>query len=124
MRTLALILMALIALSPNAAVRAQEVAPLMKGQPAPFSGLLVTEGRFTSLLEMEIEASDLAGQLEIQKRLTSNLEVLYTRKLEAAVEEPAWYEKPSFNRWLGFGIGVAVTVLAVYGASQLKRAMD
>jgi len=123
LKLVALILTVILVL-PLVPVRAQEVVPLMKDQPAPFNGLLVKEGRFTRLLEKETEAADLAGQLEIQKRLTSNLEVLYTRKLEAAVEELAWYEKPSFNRWLGFGIGVAVTVLAVYGASRLSRAMD
>ena len=101
---------------------AQDVVSMKKDERAPHAGLLVKESRFTKLLEAEMDVEDLKGQLEIQRRLTSNLESMYTRRIEEAVNLK-WYEKPSFNRWLGFGIGIIVTGLAVLGGAQLVKAV-
>jgi len=105
-------------------VFAEDVTPMLSGEIAPHSGLLVDEVRFATLLSSEIEVENLTGKLSIQTRLTDNMERLYLKRLEEAVREIPWYEAPSFNRWLGFGIGVTVSVLAVYGGSKLMKAID
>jgi len=103
-------------------VRADEqVVPVDKNKTAPFTGLLVQENRFTELLGAEIDAKQLAGELQIQKNLTTNLEAVYNEKLREAVKPVPWYERPSFNRWLGFGIGVVVTFLAIWGGAELGK---
>lgn len=94
-----------------------------KDNPAPFTGLLVPELRFTKLLEAEITAEKLAGELKIQKDLTDNLEQVYNEKLREAVKPLKWYETPAFNRWLGFGIGIVVTGLAVWGGIEIAKAV-
>lgn len=103
---------------------AEDVVPLQSGEMTPYSGLLVKEARFATFLNSEILVEDLTGRLSIQTRLTENLEKLYVGRLEEAVQKPRWYESPSFNRWLGFGIGVVVSALAVYGGSKLVKAVE
>lgn len=101
----------------------EPVVPVLKDAPAPYTGLLVPEGRFTKLLEAEIAAKTLTGELEIQKNLTESLERVYTEKLMEAVKPLKWYETPRFNRWLGFGIGALVTGLAIWGGAELVKAV-
>lgn len=101
----------------------EKVVMVEKDNPAPFTGLLVPELRFTKLLEAEITAEKLAGELKIQKDLTDNLEQVYNEKLREAVKPLKWYETPAFNRWLGFGIGIVVTGLAVWGGIEIAKAV-
>ena len=98
------------------------IAPLMKGQCAAFTGLLVPERRYTEFLDAELTAKDLRGKLDIEAKKHDALETMYQDKLKQASEPTPWYKEPSFNRWLGFGIGVAVTALAIYGGSELAKA--
>lgn len=99
-----------------------KVVKVTKEKSAPFTGLLVPEERFTLMLEAEIEVEHLKGNLAIQKKLTTSLERVYDEKLREAVKPRPWHEKPSFNRWLGFGIGVVMTVLAIWGGAELGKA--
>lgn len=101
----------------------QSVVPVEQGQAAPFTGLLVPEGRFTQLLEAELEAQEAKGKLKVQERLTEGLESLYSKKLAQAVEPTPWYKSAEFHRWLGFTLGVAVTCLAVWGGNELVKAV-
>ena len=100
-----------------------KVVPLAKDTPAPFTGLLVPEARFTELLEKEIQADGLAGKLKIQEKLTVDLENIYTKRMGEMAKPLAWYETPEFNRWLGFFIGVGVTAGVVYGGVKMMEAM-
>lgn len=102
-------------------VAAQDVIPLLEGDQAPHAGLLVREKRFTQMVKADILRADIAGRLEIQERLTETLEAMYVGRLEEASVPLKWYQTPEFNRWFGFGAGVLVTSLAVYGASQLAK---
>jgi hypothetical protein len=97
-----------------------DVTPLLKGKPAPHSGLLVLEGRFTKMLEAELTAKSIGGTLEIERKLRDDLESLYTRKLEEATKPEPWYK----SGWIYFGLGVLVTVGALYGGAQLVKAID
>jgi hypothetical protein len=98
------------------------IAPLMKGQCADFTGLLVPEKRYTEFLDAEVTARDLRGKLDIEAKKHDALESMYQEKLKQASEPLPWYKEPSFNRWLGLGIGVVVTSLAIWGGSELAKA--
>ena len=98
-----------------------EIVPIKKGAVAPFSGLLVPEERFVELLQAELRAELLEGKLRIKDKTERALESMYQRHLKRATEPIPWYEKPSFNRWLGFGIGVIFTGLAIYGTVQISK---
>lgn len=98
------------------------VTPVLKGKEAPFTGLLVPEGKFTKLMESKLENDDLKGQLNIQKNLTKNLEGVYLKRLEEATKPPKWYQTGEFKFWLGFILGGAAVGLAVYGAVEVVKA--
>lgn len=97
-----------------------DVIPLLKGNPAPHSGLLVLEGRFTLMLKAEQRVKTVDGELEIERKLRDDLEALYTRKLEEATKPDPWYK----SGWIYFGLGVLVTVGAIYGGAQLVKAAN
>jgi len=97
-----------------------DVTPLLKGKPAPHSGLLVLEGRFTRMLKAEQRVKTVDGTLEIERKLRADLEALYTRKLEEATKPEPWYK----SGWIYFGLGVLVTVGAIYGGAQLVKAAN
>jgi hypothetical protein len=97
------------------------IVPLMEGKCALFTGLLVPEKRYTRFLESELQVKDLRGRLDIEAKKHDALETMYQDKLKEASKPPPWYDEPSFNRWLGFGIGVAVTALAIWGSTELAR---
>ena len=113
-------LVAYLSISPAIA---EDVVPVKEGTAAPYTGLLVKEARFTKMLEAELEVENLSGRLKIQEKLTLNLETMYNKKLEEAVSPPKFYETPTFNRWLGFFLGVAVTAAAIWGVSELGKAV-
>jgi len=104
-------------------VMGQGVVPVEEGKAAPFTGLLVPEAKFTKMLEADLVVEDLKGQLKIQQGLTVKLEQVYSARLEEAVKPVAFYQTPEFNRWVGFFLGVAVTGLAIWGGSEIVKAV-
>ena len=115
---------AIIAFSPMArANEPAQVVPLEQEAPAPFTGLLVPEKRFTELLRAETRAQELEGQLLIQEKMAQALEAMYLDKLKQATAPVPWYKTPSFNRWLGFGLGMVCTGLATWGAIEFYKAV-
>lgn len=99
-----------------------KVVPVMEGEKAPFSGLLVPEDRFIQLMGMEIELVALKAKYEAQIRFSVNLEEMYKKQLEFALRPIPWYQTPSVNRWLGWILGVAMTLAAVYGGTEVVKA--
>ena len=99
----------------------KKVVPVLAGKIAPFTGLLVPEARFKELLKAELAVFELRGKLDIREREAHNIEELYRKRLEEATAPPPWYESGGFNRWLGFGIGAGLTILALYAGSQVQR---
>lgn len=100
-----------------------DVTPVLKATLAPFTGLLVPEQRFTRLLEAELKLESALQKLAAQTKFTESLEEMYKKKLEQAATESEWYETPTFNRWLGFAIGLVVAGLAVWGGVEVVRAL-
>jgi len=101
-----------------------DVISLEAGSTAPHSGFLVGEDRFFGLIETELKAAQLNSELAIEKRLRNSLEAMYSEKLAEAVKSPKWHQTPEINRWLGFTLGVLVTVAAFYGGSQLIKTLQ
>lgn len=116
-----IIAFALLLAFPTAAL-ADDVTPVLKDKPAPFTGLLVIEERFVKMLDAELAVEELSGRLKIEQRYAENLEKMYTKKLEEATAPPAWYDSPTFRMGFGFTLGVVVAVLAVYGGARLAEA--
>lgn len=96
-----------------------DVVPLERGDPAPFDGLLVPEGRFVELLEAENKARELEVRLALAERTGEAIEGLYRRRLEEATAIP-WYDSPTFNRWLGVVLGGALAGVAVWTAAEIQ----
>jgi hypothetical protein len=96
-----------------------DVTFLKKGKPAPHTGLLVLEGRFTRMLKAEGRVAALEGEVQIERNLRDSIETLYRGKLEEAVKPPPWYE----SKWVYFTLGVVVTAAAIYGGAQLVKAV-
>lgn len=103
--------------------RAEDAIPLLKGSSAPFSGVLLPEEKVTELLRDRLELENVSGQLRIQKNMNDQLEKMYLKRLEDASKPVAWYQTNDFHRWLGFFLGAAVTGLAVWGGSELVKAV-
>jgi hypothetical protein len=118
-RALLIVYLAVAMATPGLAQDTPDMVPIMQGESAPFTGMLVMESRFIDYIKLQMRVDELEQRLEIQKRLTVNIENLYASRLQETAQQE-WYQTPEFNRWLGFGIGVLVTGLAVYGASRLK----
>lgn len=102
---------------------AQDHAGVLKDQPAPFSGVVVSEQKFTEYLTLELKVEELEGRLEIQENLVQNVEQVYSKKLETATRPERWYEGAGFNLVLGFLIGFGVTVGIFYGGAELAKAV-
>ncbi len=98
-----------------------DVVLVKKEALAPFTGLLVPEARFTELLSAELKVQELQGKLSIQEKTAQALEAMYLGKLKQATSPVAWHEKPGFNRWLGFGLGLVCAGLAVWGAVEFGK---
>lgn len=102
---------------------AQDIVPVEEGKLVPYTGMLVPEDRFIELLEAEIELEGLKRKYEVEKRFNEAMETMYKKKLEEAVSPPDWYETPTANRWFGFILGIAATGLAVWGGTEMVKAI-
>jgi len=127
MKLIAMILIALLLSAPifaqDLATPPQDNAPILKKQPAPFSGILVPESRFTEYLDLELQIEELEARLRIQENLVLEVEKVYTTKLEAATRPEKWYATSEFNRLLGFIVGVGVTVAVFFAGAELTKAL-
>lgn len=100
----------------------RDIVPLLAGRAAPYSGLLVPEARYVEFVEAEINLEASEQRLAAQIRFTNSLESMYRGRLEDATKPLAWYKAPSFNRWVGFGIGIIVTGVVVWGGVEIVKA--
>ena len=104
-----------------------EVVPMSAGQPAPWSGLLVKEGRFAKMLRLQIDVEELTVRLQIKERLFGEAVAALQGQLAKAqvdlnrrAQPDPWYKSHWFIFVLGVVTGVGLAIGAVYGAAQLK----
>jgi hypothetical protein len=106
-----------------------QILAIMEGDPAPFSGILLSEDVFTEYLklEVELERERLRNQM-LQQELEQTQQALMLQlrecqrerdELTMALANPRWIDRPETNRWIGFAGGVLVTAGAVKLAGEL-----
>jgi len=92
------------------------VVSLETGQPAPYAGLLMGEGRFLLYAGQQLRITELEGTLEVRETLlretAESLAAAQTGIFEAA--EPGFWAR--YGWVVGFAVGVAAAGLAVYAA--------
>ncbi len=101
---------------------ALDVVPVKKGAPAPFLGMLLPKRRFIQLLEAENEVVELRAKLAAAMRTGELVEKALMLRLEQATAPLPWYDSATFNRWLGFVLGVVVTGAVVWGGLEATSA--
>jgi hypothetical protein len=101
---------------------ADDITPIKKDDPAPFTGLLVPEARYTKFLDAELEAEDLRGKIVIERKEHAAVENILQSSLEKATKPPPWYKTTEFNFWVGFVLGMAATAGAVYAGVKIVEA--
>lgn len=96
----------------------QPVVPLMAGEVAPKSGLLVPEELYIRWANLHVRNVELEGSLDAKDYAITQLELKLAEKLEQR-ETKGWWERNDF--WIGMGLGTAGTVaLTIWAASVLK----
>lgn len=111
---------------------AKDVTTITKGTPAPYDGQLFTHPKAESVRKELIEKDQLkifnealketiAIQDKIIDNKTEQVNILKEQntKLVKKVEEAG--QTSNFEKVLWFGLGIAATSLAIYGASSLVR---
>jgi hypothetical protein len=87
-------------------VGSTDVVALLKADPAPFDGLLVTEKRFTEYLHQTVDLEVATASLKACEGLTC--------------DTPLVSSKTAF--WIGAAVGVVVAGVVVFGAVELGKA--
>jgi len=90
-----------------------DTQPVIKGDPAPLTGLAMDEKTFTRYASAETDLAKCKVDLT-----ASNAAVAATAAQAATAALPT----KSGYFWLGVGAGVAATVVVLYGAAQLLKA--
>lgn len=104
-----------------------DVAPLMKGLPAPWSGLLVKEGRFVKMLRLQIDLDEMNYKLQRREQMHQEMSAIYKDSLAKAqaelnkrVKPEPWYKSHWLLFCLGIVVGMGATIGAVVGATHLN----
>lgn len=128
-RCLVLLLSLAIIIAPIPVFAADEpdTAPLMVGKPAPWSGVLVREGRFAKMLKLQVDVEELTVKLQIREKLFNEAVSILQKQLanaqielnKRAAPDP-WYKSHWFIFCLGAVIGAGLVIGAVLGAAQWK----
>jgi hypothetical protein len=92
-----------------------DVADVDRGQPAPFSGILLSEGRFMAVANLRLENDELKGKLRWRDRRIGELEAELAEAREE--REPGWWERHDMT--IGIVVGAALAGLAVWGAVEV-----
>ena len=99
-----------------------DAIPLLKGQVAPFSGVLLPSKILEDLLKAKADAERLNAELKAAQKeldLTVRLYENQIRKLTAELD-PGFWRQAETQRWIGFSLGIIFTSGAVWGAGQLE----
>lgn len=102
--------------------RAEDTVPVVAGEVAPFTGLLVPEDRFFELLQDEIDGEKSKDELELERKLRKKVEEIYAEALKEADKPPKFYQTPRFNQCAGFTVGVVFTTGAIWAGTEIVKA--
>lgn len=106
---------------------AQEVVPLVKGQGAPFTGILFTEEKAKSIRQELIEKDGLTKLVASYERTVAlqDLNFKLTKEQITILQDTNTRlvkesRLTNLERYMYITLGVVGTSLAVYGAGKLK----
>lgn len=89
---------------------------LQIGEPAPFSGLLLSELRFTALTASEITLESVESKLGAERQANKDLKVVLDSCLRDEQEGGPWYT----TFWAGAAVGVGVAILVGWLGSEAE----
>jgi len=113
--------------SPALAEPCAKAVPLMAGDPAPCDGVLYPEALVKEHLRLRVDFEEISKKLAIEQDLHSKDLATYRLKLDAAdrdlarLSNPPWYDRPEINRWMGFGLGVVLSVATAFAVAQVAH---
>jgi hypothetical protein len=103
------------------------VSNLPRNSTPPDLMRLYPEALVKEHLRLRIDFDEISRKLVIEQEFHAKDLATYRLKLDAAdrdlarLSNPPWYERPEINRWLGFGLGVILTVATVFAVNQAAR---
>lgn len=111
---------------------AQESVPLVKGQSAPFDGVLLSKPKAEEVRVGLIERDQfkvfneaLQSNIKIQKTIIDNqkgqVDSLLKQNQKLVKQFDRANSVSNFERTMWFGLGIVATGLAVYGAGQIGK---
>jgi hypothetical protein len=114
--------------TPSSQPTVSKVVPLMKGKPAPFSGLLVPEKRFTQDLYRKVEVNECKHKLKLrdnthadQTQVWKGALNLCQQDLNKRAQPTPWYKSVKFWLPVGLIVGLAGGIFIYHGASELAH---
>lgn len=95
------------------------VVPLLIGETAPWSGLLVDETTFTGYLTLQLKIQELEGLVQIRTDLADQQRTIFENAIaEATVaDEESWWDRYGFT--VGIIVGVVTGVGLMFGGMAL-----
>jgi hypothetical protein len=98
------------------------IVPLLLGETAPWSGLLVPENTFLGYLQLELKVKELQGILEIRTNLLDEQRNIYETAIRQSFSDgPSWWQENGFTVGIigGLLFGVGLTVLGVWAVGAV-----
>ncbi len=114
---------ALGVVAPAQATTTPEAIPLERGSVAPYTGLLLPPPRYIDLAETEIDLERCETARRADQDLARQIEATCLEHLDAA-RSGACADRCVFDRWLGFAIGIATTVIFTYVGARTIGALS
>lgn len=112
-------------------VMADDVIPLLKGAPAPYSGVLFPLDKAKDMQKTVIERDNykllnysLQESIDLDKKteaaLTAKVDYLFQQNSSLSDEVYKFKESNSWHNFMWFLTGVLATTITVYGVSKIK----
>lgn len=101
-----------------------KATPILAGEPAPCDGVVYPEALVKEHLRLRIDLEEISKKLAIVQDLHAKDLAAYRLKLDAAEKDlarlsnPPWYDRPEINRWMGFGLGIVLSVATAFAVAQ------
>jgi len=104
---------------PTTEPESHPIVPLMYGETAPWSGLLVDEATFTGYLTLDLKVQELEGLIQIRTDLAEQQRIIFEEAIQATARpiEESWWDRYAFT--VGLVVGVAAGVGLMFGGMAL-----
>lgn len=95
------------------------IVPLLQGEVAPWSGLLLDEATFTEYLTLDLKVRELEGVVQIRTELAEQQRTIFEEAIHEAAQpdEESWWDRYGFT--VGIVVGVVTGVGLMFGGMAL-----